>query len=362
MKDIEKLFHNLQALSTMSSAKGRKQLLHKISDLFISTNEIQDDEQLNNFEQIMDKLAYELETSVRAELADKLAHITNPPQKLTHKFALDEIDVARPILKSSQILSDNFLVKVAETKSQDHLLAISGRETLSVKITDVLVSRGDQNVLENVSLNKGANISRQGFEKLTESAEHNIRLDTILFNREDAPKDLLKIIKSRVSRTIKAEAFDKGLHITDEEIDETVEKKSSDIDTKDAETAANLEVINKLFQINQLDERVIKHYCTLNQVDETIYALSLITRLPKANVRHCLLTAEIPALAILCKANAFKKATFGSLLELRKRITNTNTAFIGDILWRYDKLQKNTAKRVLAYLLTRETSDDELPQ
>jgi hypothetical protein len=66
---------------------------------------------------------------------------------------------AAPVLTHSDQLDDEALVENARTKSQGHLLAISGRITLVAAVTDVLVDRGNQFVLTGTARNLGAAFS-----------------------------------------------------------------------------------------------------------------------------------------------------------------------------------------------------------
>ena len=49
------------------------------------------------------------------------------------------------------------LVEIASEKSQGHLLAMAERPTLSPNLTDVIVARGDRNVVRRTAGNAGAN-------------------------------------------------------------------------------------------------------------------------------------------------------------------------------------------------------------
>ena len=81
----------------------------------------------------------------------------NSPPKLIRSLAFDdEIAVAGPVLVHSQQLSDADLVENAANKSQKHLLAIAQRLKLSEVVTDVLVERGDRQVVRKVARNNGA--------------------------------------------------------------------------------------------------------------------------------------------------------------------------------------------------------------
>lgn len=353
-----RLLDELQELSTTKSSESRRQILHKITDLFVMTSQQQEESHRVAFDQIMDRLAYELETSVRAEFADRLADMDRPPQKVTYKFAVDEITVARPILQRSKILSDDFLVKVAKTQSQDHLLAICARDNINTRVTDVLVERGNDKVLENVSANDGANFSRNGFEQLAAKAAKNNELNSILFERADTPADILQEVKKRVSTKLKAETREQGADISDVEIDSTIDAQSMKIEFNTAEEKASMQEIDFLHQRKQLDERVILHYVKLEKVPETIYSLSKMTSLEQEVVQHCVLQADLPALAVLCKANNFQRSTFASLLQLRENVIDTDASQIVDAIRRYESLDIENAQRVMRFLKVRKGAEE----
>ena len=357
MENSVQILDELRELSATKSSESRRALLHRITDLFVITSDEQEQDHKAAFDQIMDRLAFELETSVRAEFADRLADMPNAPTRLTHKLAIDEIEVARPVLTRSKILSDEFLVKVAKTQSQDHLLAICNRDNINVKVTDAIVERGNDEVLMTVSSNQGANFSRNSFEKLTQTASKNSALNSILHERSDTPSDLLQTIKQRVAEKIKAETAAQGIDISEDEIDNTVEQKSQNLETSEAEREAAFQEINYLHSRKQLDERVIIHYVKLQKTEETIYCLHLMTGLDNGTVKHCLLQADLPALAVLCKSNSFQRSTFASLLQLRENIGETSGSQIVEAIRRYESLDKASADRVMRFLKVKGSAD-----
>ncbi len=353
------ILDELQILSETKSSENRRQLLHRITDLFEITSEDQDNDHREAFDNIMDRLAFELESSVRSEFSDRLADMPNPPTGLTHKLALDEIEVARPLLQRSKYLSDDFLVQVAETRGDEYLQAISDREEIASKVTDVLVNRGSEDVLMKVSANKGASFSRSGFEKLSKEASKNETLNQKLYERDDTPADIIKIVKERVAEKIQAEAREQGIEISDEEINQTVDDKSSDIDINNTELNVFFQEIDSLHKRKQLDERMIDHYIQTKRTEETIYALSLLTNLEQATVRHCILNAELPALSVMCKANKFRRSTFAGLLQMRESQNSqmANSELL-DAIRRYENLDVSSAQRVMRFLKVRGLKGD----
>ncbi len=134
-------------------------LLRRVTDLFIVGANRYSDEEIAAFDDIIGRLAVEIEISARALLAVRLAPIANAPPKTIRALAFDDsIEVARPILIQSERLDDPTLVENAKNKGQEHLLAISQRRVLSEAVTDVLVARGDQQVVLSTAENRGARI------------------------------------------------------------------------------------------------------------------------------------------------------------------------------------------------------------
>src|ERR1700728_3646018 len=144
--------------------KERQRILERIADLFAAGSRGYCGEQIALFDDVLRQLAADIEVKARAKLARRMAQIDSAPPKLIRALAFDdEIDVAEPVLVHSHQLSDDDLVENAATKSQDHLFAIAQRLKLSEKVTDVLVERGDRQVIHKVVANRGARFSLAGY-------------------------------------------------------------------------------------------------------------------------------------------------------------------------------------------------------
>ncbi|MBP0651520.1 DUF2336 domain-containing protein, partial [Mycobacterium tuberculosis] len=84
------------------------------------------------------------------------------------------------VLEHSPVLTDDDLVAVAQNKGQDHMVAIAKRATLTQTVTDVLVERGEGEVLNTVARNMGAQFSEDGFRQLGERAVDDPQLSEAL--------------------------------------------------------------------------------------------------------------------------------------------------------------------------------------
>ena len=118
------------------------------------------------------------------------------------KLAHDEsIEVAGPILSLSNRLSDEDLLAIASGKSQDRLLAISKRSSLSEKVSDVLVTHGNRDVVISVTQNEGARFSDAGYAKLVDRSINDEVLAICVSMRKDIPQSISMLSSPRLPRS-----------------------------------------------------------------------------------------------------------------------------------------------------------------
>ena len=72
----------------------------------------------------------------------------------------NDVIIAGPILEQSEVLTDEDLIEIARSMSQDHLHPIAGRHYVSESVSEILVDRGESRVLQPVAGNSGAQFSR----------------------------------------------------------------------------------------------------------------------------------------------------------------------------------------------------------
>src|SRR5262249_50981755 len=145
MSEFHPLLDELESALMSGNARHRLKVLQRVTDLFVTGSSRYSRPQIALFDDVLIRLAAEIEVKARAKLSEQLASVENAPPRLIRSLAFDdEIEVAAPVLSASPELSDEDLVENASTKSQEHMLAIAKRIKLSEAVTDVLVERGDR--------------------------------------------------------------------------------------------------------------------------------------------------------------------------------------------------------------------------
>src|SRR5260221_10542036 len=205
----ESLLDELQTTLAHGTVARRVETLRRVTDLFINGAVDYSDEQVVLFDDVFQCLILHIETSAKALLANRLAPIGTAPPLTIRALAFDDlIEVAAPVLAQSERLDDDALIEAARNKSQAHLMAISTRRVLSDAVTDVLVLRGNDEVIQSTVNNPGAEFSERGFTRLVDRAEGDDNLATCIGLRPTIPRHLyLKLIaKASVAVLARLEA------------------------------------------------------------------------------------------------------------------------------------------------------------
>ena len=184
------------------TAESRAKALWHTTDLMI-TGRYSDDE-IWTFGEVIGRLADEIEVAARAQLAKRLARFDRSPVNIIHKLAFDDaIEVAGPVLRESERLEPYALVANVCLKGQPHMLAISKRKSLDESVTDVLVARGNQEVVNAVADNDGARFSDFGFLHMIQRAEGDSILCEKLGLRQDIPRHIFQQLISKASDDVR---------------------------------------------------------------------------------------------------------------------------------------------------------------
>src|SRR3974390_1133115 len=161
------------------------------------------------FDRVLIDLVPHTGTPARTDLAGQLSALANGPKILLgHLAREDELSVAGPVLRRSPVLDEEVLIEIARMKGQGHLLAIAERPTLSADLIDVILHRGDRDVVRRTAANSGALFSRSGHSALIGRAAKDVVLTLKLGQREDLPDQLLKELLAGSIEVVRRRMFE----------------------------------------------------------------------------------------------------------------------------------------------------------
>ena len=188
--DVERLLHE-------SSAEFRAETVAKIAVEY-ETGDM-DDGARQIAEDIFRHLARDVEVRVRQALSENLKESRIVPHDVALTLAKDVIAVAEPILKSSQVLTDEDLVEIIETQPAASLVAIAQRATVPEAVSEALVDNGDEIVVVTLVANQGAEVSETTFGKVLDTYPENDKVKESVVRREKLPVKLAERLVTMVS-------------------------------------------------------------------------------------------------------------------------------------------------------------------
>lgn len=148
-------------------------------------------------------LVRDVAREVRKALAESVAHSHQLPAEVASRLARDEIEIARPILEHSPVLSDQELIDIVRTNSMQYALAVAGRERLGEALCEALVDTGHEPVIARLVENQRAELSKRTMQRILEEFRDSRDVTERLVRRPELPHELVdelvSIIGDRLS-------------------------------------------------------------------------------------------------------------------------------------------------------------------
>jgi uncharacterized protein (DUF2336 family) len=177
----------------------------EVTDLFLSNVGRLGDSQIAAVDGVLAHLVARVDATTVIQLSEALSTIDRAPRQTVRQLAFHEQpQVAAPVLRSSNCLSEADLLEIVKSRGQQHLLAICDRKTLNEALTDALMRFGDVNVSNALARNTGARFSECGYATLVGRAERDEGLAEKLGVRLDIPGSLLRELIGKVADVVRA--------------------------------------------------------------------------------------------------------------------------------------------------------------
>ncbi len=358
MKAANSFLKDLDDAILRGTSESRTRALWHTTDLLIAGG--YSDEEIWTFGEVIGRLADEIEVVARAQLARRLACFDRAPVNIIHKLAFDDsIDVAGPVLRESERLEAYALVANACTKGQSHMLAISERKTIEAAVTDVLVTRGNWDVVNSVANNNGARLSDFGFLHMIQRAEGDSILAEQLGLRKDIPRQLFQQLISKASDDVRKRLELERPNMVDQ-IKTSVSEVTGELQSKFGPVSRSYFVAKRVVATQHrqgnLNENSISGYARSHKFEEVTIGLSLLCSLPGDVIERALVDRNREMLLVLAKALDFSWATTMALLFLGAKDHRITAQDLNDLEAEYGRLNVKTSQSVLEFYQSRKNA------
>jgi uncharacterized protein (DUF2336 family) len=338
-----------------SAAPGRRaRAVQQLAELFVEGASAFKSQHVAVFDTVLSALAPATESTTRAALADRIAVLANAPPTLVGQLVRDaDVRVAGPLLRASPLLDEPTLVEIARAMGQAHLFAISERPTLGVPVTDVLVRRGERDVIRSLAGNDGAALSSGSYSRLIKRAGSDGMLAIAIGQRQDISDELLRELLAGSVDLVRRRLFEAAPAPRKASMTKAMAAISGNAPAQPKQqhdfAAAQREVV-ELHRAGRLNKQTLLDFARTRKYEGTVAVLSAVSAIPVGAVDTILTGERRDSVLVLGKALGLEWPTVRALMAFRSpdgRISPAPDFRVARA--NYERLSPTTAQRVVKF-------------
>ena len=181
----QRAFSSFRVLNGDDNGSERDQLFRNMAQLFSFVSNQCDDEQVAQYDEVLCQLAELVEVEARVHVAKLLAPLERAPGTVVVKLANDAIEVAKPLLEFSNVLSDDDLIDIIGRQSEQHRVAIAGRTNVTERVGEAIVEHGETSSVVRLVRNTTAEFDAGTLQKLVARAHADTEIAHDLRGRSE---------------------------------------------------------------------------------------------------------------------------------------------------------------------------------
>jgi uncharacterized protein (DUF2336 family) len=336
----------------------RAQMLRQITQLLLSSATRLDERQIGVFDDVLIRLIERVEAKMLAQLSTAVSDLTSAPKQAVRRLACHEdATVAGPVLLKSESLSESDLIEITTHAGHQHLLAISGRKTLTEASTDAILKRGDTGVCRVLAKNAGARFSDQGYSRLVATADRDDDIAAALVVRPDMPVKMLHELIVGATKAARARL----LKVAPPEMGETIEaaidsiaaqasaKAPEPIDYSEAKSS-----VLALSLAGKLSDSAVNRLAVHCQRTHVVAALSLLADAPIDAIEPLMEESDCCGLVVACRASRLNWQTTLAVINSRGHIRGLSQQELEQGKELFESLSLSVAQRTIRFGSVRE--------
>ena len=277
-------------------------------------------------------LTAQAERDIRLALAERIAGADWAPAALVNMLALDEIEIARPVITASPLLKDADLIRLLIEATLEHQIAVARRPRLSDAVCDAIIDRGEAVTMTALASNRTAQISDAAMRRLVDQSRRVAGLRAPLTRHPRLNQDLAQELYQWVGQALR-QSIGERFRIDDARLNAAVQQSAAvAVGTPEWRAApasrlaenrerAEMErrLVDKLQAAGQLRPGLLVRALREQRFELFEQALAALGGFSDAQVRQAVRAHTAEALYLACIAVGVDKAVFASLLvEVRK--------------------------------------------
>jgi uncharacterized protein (DUF2336 family) len=351
------MLDELVKLAQETSSEKRRDLLRSLSDHFLDDVSAITDRSTALFGSVVEDLLDQIPLEDRSDYASHTAENANMPHSIIMKMAQDDIAVASHVLEKSPLLDSADLIQIARTKGQEHLYAIAGRSSIDEDVTNVLIEKGETDVLCRVSGNEGAHISQKGFSTLADKANHDERLGESLSSRQSLPvniaQQLMHVVSPQAREKLSLYIQKNGTAVA-VELAQRAQQSLPEAKRKDRAQRIDAKVMIQRVKMGEASlSDVISELAGQDRLFDIAMILATFANLDEKALIRVLCDSRDEPVAVVCKVAALSAQAIEKLDTMRGKRLRRSAKNSQGLPKLVQKIDETDAERVLRFVRLR---------
>lgn len=277
-------------------------------------------------------LVVEAERDIRKRLAAKLAHATWAPAALINVLALDEIEIARPIIAASPLLQDHDLVRLLSEATIEHQIEVARRPQLAAPVIAAILQQSEPAVLAALAGNATASLSEEDMRALVDKARQVAALRSPLSRHPKLTSELALHLYVWVGQTLRLALADR-FRLDPQAISEALagaiaESYAAGPDGKGTVVIAREEereameqrLVDKLHAAGQLRPGYLIRALREGRLSLFCATLAMLGRFEAEHIRRAIDSDRPELLALACAAVGVDRSVFPTILAMVREL------------------------------------------
>jgi uncharacterized protein (DUF2336 family) len=314
----------LAQLATNPQGTTREEIFLAVASLYRVQGSYLNERERILMRDILRLLAGNVEMAIRIALAERLADDAAAPHDLILLLADDKIEVARPLILRSPLLTEEDVLHLVAEYGEAHHEAVATRANISEPVSEALSRSDAEPVLTALVRNVTAKISSHVFETLIEKSKQISGLQDPLARREDLPPVLATKMSAFVSDALKT-FINQNFKIAQEKLDSALVHADQVLKNEPAAPKAEpgegaQKLVDKLAASGQLKAGFLLRVLHQGQIDLFDLGFAKLLNLPVAEHRRRFYEGGPRAVALACRAVGIDRCVFATVFNLSRQV------------------------------------------
>lgn len=329
------------ALARSRSAADRERLLLAMVDLCNEGEGLTSDSK-GLVSEIFMSLVIQAEQDIRRRLAEKLATASWAPHALIQILALDDIEIARPIIARSAALDDADLVRLLVEATLEHQIEVARRPGIGGPVVNAILDASQPAVLTALAGNTTAEVTAADMQRLVMASRRVVAMRGALVRHPKLTEDLAHTLYGWVGDALRAsigERFTIDPALLADTVSEAVAEAYAgaggaeagsepppDAEAQREQREMEWRLVAKLEMAGQLRPGYLLRSLREGRGSLFEAALSVLGEYDVDDIRHALAADRADLLAYACAGIGIDRSVFPTMLGLVQELNQGRPA------------------------------------